>query len=61
VFAVQDSLFWLAFIGAVTVAAIVTPAGGHSPELALAGTVFYLGGLTVHAVVGGRDQPAGSR
>jgi MFS family permease len=61
VFAVQDSLFWLAFVGAITVAAIVIPADGHSPELALAGTVLYLGGLTVHAVVGRRDQAAGNR
>jgi hypothetical protein len=61
VFAVQDSLFWLAFVGAITVSAIVVPADGHSPKLALAGTVLYLGGLTVHAVVGRRDQAAGNR
>jgi MFS family permease len=61
VFAVQDSLFWLAFIGAITVAAIIIPPDGRSPALALAGTVLYLGGLAVHTVVGRRDQPAGNR
>jgi MFS family permease len=61
VFAVQGSLFWLAFVGAITVAATVIPADGHSPGLALAGTVLYLGGLTIHAVVGRRDQAAGNR
>jgi MFS family permease len=61
VFAAQDSLFWLAFTGAVTVAAIVTPADGRSPKLALVGTVLYLGGLTAHAIIGRRDQPAGNR
>jgi MFS family permease len=61
VFAVQDSLFWLAFTGAITVAAIVIPPDGHSPALALAGTVLYLGGLVVHTVVGRHDQPAGNR
>jgi Sec-independent protein secretion pathway component TatC len=61
VFAVQDSLFWLAFIGAITVAAIITPPDGHSPMLALAGTVLYLSGLVVHTVVGRRDQLAENR
>ncbi len=31
VFAVQDSLFWLSFIVAITVSAAVIPADGHSP------------------------------
>jgi MFS family permease len=61
VFAVQDSLFWLAFIGAITVTAIVIPPDGHSPALALAGTVLYLGGLAVHTVIGPRDQCAPNR
>jgi MFS family permease len=61
VFAVQDALFWLAFIGAITVAAFVIAPDGHSPALALAGTVLYLGGLAVHAVVGRREQLAGNR
>ena len=42
VFAVQDSLFWLAFIGAITAAATVIPHDGHSPALVLAGTALYL-------------------
>ena len=37
VFAVQDSLFWVAFIVAITAAAIVIPADGHSPALVVAG------------------------
>jgi hypothetical protein len=54
VFAVQDSLFWVSFIAASTVAAAVVPADGHSPALALAGSVIYLLGLTAHAAVGRR-------
>jgi MFS family permease len=61
VFAVQDSLFWLTFIGAITVAAMIAPPDGHCPALALAGAVLYLGGLVVHAVAGRPDQPAGNR
>jgi MFS family permease len=49
VFAVQDALFWLAFIVAVTAAAAVIPPDGHSAVLALAGSVIYLAGLAVHA------------
>jgi MFS family permease len=60
VFAVQDSLFWLAFIGAITAAATVIPCNGHSPALVLAGTVLYLCGLTVHSVVGRHGQPTGT-
>ena len=51
-FAVQDSLFWVSFIGAITVAATVIPDNGHAPAFVLAGTVMYLVGLVVHAVVG---------
>jgi MFS family permease len=58
VFAVQDSLFWVAFIGAITAAAIVIPVGGHSPALVLAGTAIYLCGLLAHSVVGRRSQLA---
>ena len=61
VFAVQDSLFWVAFIGAITVAATVIPYDGHSPALVLAGSALYLCGLTVHSIVGRRSQPAGNR
>jgi hypothetical protein len=61
VFAVQDSLFWVAFIGAITVAATVIPRDGHSPGLVLAGSVVYLCGLAVHSVVGRGSQPAANR
>jgi MFS family permease len=61
VFAVQDSLFWLAFIGAIAAAAAVVPQDGHSPALVLAGTVLYLCGLAAHSIVGRRGQPAGDR
>jgi hypothetical protein len=52
VFAVQDSLFWLAFIAAITAAASVVPGDGHSPALIVAGAVVYLCGLAAHGVVG---------
>ena len=55
VFAVQDSLFWVAFIGAITVAATVIPYDGHSRALVLAGSALYLCGLTVHSIVGRRS------
>jgi hypothetical protein len=58
VFAVQDSLFWVAFIGAITAAAIVIPLDGHSRGLVLAGTAVYLCGLVAHSVVGRRSQLA---
>ena len=50
VFAVQDSLFWVAFIAAITLAAAVIPVDGYSPALAVAGSVIYLAGLAVHAI-----------
>jgi hypothetical protein len=52
VFAVQDSLFWMSFILAISVAATVIPADGRSPVLALAGSVLYLVGLASHASIG---------
>jgi MFS family permease len=52
VFAVQDSLFWMAFIVAVTAAAAVIPPDGRSAPLAVAGSLIYLIGLAVHAAVG---------
>lgn len=61
VFAVQDSLFWVAFIGAITAAATVVPADGHSPALVLAGTGLYVCGLAAHSIVGRRGQPAANR
>ena len=45
VFAVQDSLFWVAFVAAVALTAAVIPADGHSPALVAAGSVIYLAGL----------------
>lgn len=52
VFTVQDSLFWVSFIAAVTVAATLIPDDGHAPALVLAGTVLYLVGLIAHSVIG---------
>lgn len=54
VFAVQDALFWMAFIVAITAAAAVIPADGHSIPLAVAGSVLYLAGLAAHAAIGRR-------
>jgi MFS family permease len=59
VFAVQDALFWMSFIVALTVAAMVIPPDGRSPGLVLAGSAVYLVGLAVHAAVGRRARPAG--
>lgn len=52
VFAVQDSLFWVAFLAAITVAACVIPVDGHAPGLIVTGGVVYLCGLVAHSVVG---------
>jgi MFS family permease len=52
VFAVQDSLFWVAFLAAITTAAVLIPADGHSPALIVAGGAVYLCGLAAHSVVG---------
>jgi hypothetical protein len=59
VFAVQDALFWVAFIVAITLAATVIPADGHEPALVVAGSVVYLVGLAVHASVGRRAKSPG--
>jgi MFS family permease len=59
VFTVQDSLFWMSFIIAITLAATVIPADGYEPALALAGVAVYLAGLAVYAIVGRRAQPPG--
>ena len=59
VFAVQDALFWMSTIVAITLAATVIPADGHEPALALAGVAVYLVGLAVHASVGRRGRPPG--
>lgn len=60
VFAVQDALFWVSFIVSITVAAILIPDDGHAPVFALFGSVLYLVGLMVHAVVA-RRRPANNR
>ncbi|BBY94656.1 MFS transporter [Mycobacterium gallinarum] len=52
VFTVQDALFWIAFILAVTACAAVIPPGGHQPALVLAGAGIYLLGLAAHATLG---------
>ena len=57
VFAVQDALFWMAFIIAVTAAAAAIPPDGRSAPLALAGSLIYLTGLAVHAALGRRRLP----
>jgi hypothetical protein len=59
VFAVQDSLFWIMFILAVTLSALVIPDDGHLPGLVLAGSGVYLLGLAAHAAIGRRTRPAG--
>ncbi len=54
VFAVQDSLFWMSFIVAVSAAAAVIPPDGHSAALAVAGSLVYLTGLAMHGGLGRR-------
>jgi hypothetical protein len=56
VFTVQDSVFWVAFIGAIAAAAAFIPADGDSPGLALAGVGAYLLGLAAHAALGRRGR-----
>jgi len=58
-FAVQDSLFWVSFLAAITLAAALIPADGHSPGLVIAGSVFYLLGLVAHAYLGRPARPLG--
>ncbi|KUH85616.1 MULTISPECIES: MFS transporter [unclassified Mycobacterium] len=59
VFTVQDSLFWMAFIGAIAVSASVIPPDGHQPALALTGVGAYLVGLAAHAALGRRTSSPG--
>jgi hypothetical protein len=54
VFAVQDALFWMSFILAITAAASVIPVDGRSPGLVVAGSAVYLLGLVAHAGIGRR-------
>ena len=59
VFTVQDAVFWVAFILAITLAATVIPADGREPALVIAGSVVYLVGLAVQAGVGRRARAPG--
>jgi hypothetical protein len=59
VFAVQDSLFWMALVAAMAGAAAVIPADGRSSALVFAGSGIYLLGLAAHATVGRQRQPPG--
>jgi MFS family permease len=54
VFAVQDALFWVAFIVSITVAAMLIPDDGHAPAFALFASVLYLAGLAAHSIIGRR-------
>lgn len=59
VFTVQDSLFWMTFIGAIALAASVIPPDGRQPALALAGVAVYLAGLAAHATIARRATTPG--
>ncbi|WP_374023686.1 MFS transporter [Mycobacterium sp. HNNTM2301] len=61
VFAVQDALFWVAFIASITVAAALIPADGHAPAFALFGSGLYLAGLALHSFLGRRGDQANNR
>ncbi len=56
VFAVQDALFWVSFIVAVTVVAAFIPDDGRAPAFALFGSVIYLIGLLAHSLIGRRGR-----
>jgi MFS family permease len=58
VFTVQDSLFWVAFVGSITLCASVIPVDGRSPALVVAGAVVYLLGAAAHAVIGRHAKPS---
>ncbi|KUI04303.1 MFS transporter [Mycolicibacterium acapulense] len=57
VFTVQDSLFWMTFIGAIALTASAIPPDGRQPALALAGVGVYLAGLAAHAAIARRAAP----
>ncbi len=61
VFAVQDALFWVAFIVSITIAATLVPDDGRAPTFVLFGSGLYLLGLLTHTVVGRCGQPADDR
>lgn len=54
VFSVQDAVFWMSFLLAVTAAAAVMPADGHSRALALAGSAVYVAGMAANSRIGRR-------
>ena len=56
VFALQDTVFNIAFLGAIVVAAFVIAPDGRTPELAVAGGVVYLIGLAGVLVVRRRNR-----
>jgi MFS family permease len=57
VFAVQDALFWMGFVVAVTAAAAIIPDDGRAPALVVGGAVLYLAGLAAHSIIGRRREP----
>ena len=59
VFTVQDSLFWISFIGAIAVAAAVIPSDGHAPGLIIAAASAYAVGLVLAATIGRGAQRQG--
>src|SRR6516164_2729534 len=61
VFAVQDALFWVAFIVSITVAAAFIPDDGRAPAFVVFGSVLYLIGLLIHSILGRRGQPVNNR
>ena len=59
VFAVQDALFWMSFIVAITLAATVIPRRRPRTRAGGRRVGVYLAGLAVHASVGRRAQTPG--
>lgn len=51
VFALQDTVFNMAFLAAIVAAALVVAPDGRSPLLALAGVAVYAGGLVAATAV----------
>lgn len=58
VFAVQDSVFWVAFIVSIAAAATVIPEDGHAPTFVLFGSALYLVGLVIHSILDRRRMIA---
>ncbi|WP_374111132.1 MFS transporter [Nocardia sp. JCM 34519.1] len=57
VFALQDTVFNMAFVLAIGITALVIPANGRSLPVVLAGAVIYCGGMAAIAL-NGRRHPA---